>query len=118
MNPQGLSLWCLVLPTLFAILGAATYLVTLASHMWTRYNGKDGQEKLKRWHSQDWGDNTPLSVQLPAFRGYLITQPEHFGPLLKATRFLSNKKVMAELMRDVFGTPPRVMRTLFHILCF
>jgi hypothetical protein len=45
-----------------------------------------------------------------AFKGYLITQPEHFGPLLKATRFLSNKKVMAELMRDVFGTPANVMR--------
>ena len=64
----------------------------------------------KLFDRRSWGDGTPYSVQLPAFRGYLITQPEHFGPLLRATRFLSNKKVMAELMRDVFGTPPKVMR--------
>lgn len=41
---QEVKLWYLVPPTLFAILGAATYLSTLASHLWTRYNSKDGQE--------------------------------------------------------------------------
>ncbi|KAL9072102.1 MAG: hypothetical protein Q9157_005228 [Trypethelium eluteriae] len=117
------------------LLAATTYIVTILLHVWTKYSGKDGQEPpvIPYWLPglgslipfvrdtkgfiastvRNWGNDTPYTVRLPAFKAYLITQPEHFGPLLKATRFLSNKKVMAELMRDVFGTPPNVMPMYF-----
>ncbi|KAF1829176.1 cytochrome P450 [Decorospora gaudefroyi] len=131
-----LNQWRIKLPVAFVLVAATTYLATIFSYARTKYcSNEDGQEPpvIPYWLPglgstipfvrdtkafiantlRKWGDNTPYTVRLAAFKGYLITQPEHFGPLLKATRFLTNKKIMAELMRDVFGTPPNVMPMYF-----
>ncbi|KAF2973131.1 hypothetical protein GQX73_g397 [Xylaria multiplex] len=128
---QGANGWRTSLPLAMLLLAVTTYTVTILSYLRTKYIHGESQEPpiIPYWLPglgstipfvrdtkgfidnavRKWGDSTPYTIKLAAFKGYLITQPEHFGPLLKATRFLSNKKVMAELMRDVFGTPPNVM---------
>ena len=62
------------------------------------------------YHRRRLGDDKPYTVKLLGQKGHLILKPEEYGPLLKATRALTNKPLMAELMENVFGTPKHVMR--------
>ncbi|KAL9123060.1 MAG: hypothetical protein Q9187_000387 [Circinaria calcarea] len=57
-------------------------------------------------HPQDkYGDAIPVQIKIGPQQGYLVSAPEHFTTLLKASRSLTPKPGIAITMENMFGTP-------------
>ncbi|KAI0195402.1 cytochrome P450 [Xylaria flabelliformis] len=52
------------------------------------------------------GHEGPVAIRIGPEKVYLLTRPDEYGAVLRATRSLTNKAVMAMVMEQVFGSPP------------
>lgn len=62
-------------------------------------------------NSRRFGGKTPVTVRLGPAKAYLLTQTETYGPLLRATRFCTNKAFAVRIMKQMFGMPNSAIRT-------
>lgn len=71
----------------------------------------DVEKLIKRVQTQ-YGDDKPYTVKLLGLKGNfnLILNPADYGPILKSTRYTSNKMLMSDVMEKMFGTPQHVIR--------
>lgn len=52
------------------------------------------------------GEKPPVQVEIGPQLGYLVSVPEHFLTILKASRNLTPKLGIATTKENMFGTPP------------
>ncbi|KAI8953278.1 cytochrome P450 [Xylaria longipes] len=124
----ALQHWGVTLILSFILSFPLTYVITTISSSLQSQSGDENREPpinpysipfLGSWFSfllapkslvdgviRRFGHKGPVTIRLGPQKAYLLTRPEEYGTILKATRSLTNKAVMVMVMEQIFGSPP------------